>query len=191
LPLFSTGAIMISGTSGEGTMALAEAETELRAWLDRLAIQDLINRYASAVTRADWEQCESVFAPDCVRESPALGMRFETPTAFVGMLANPSTAPELLIQTTSSPVIRLTGPDRAEATTTVHEVGRGQSMVESTYGEVGTPINIEQYGIYHDDVARIDGEWKFTHRLFVPIYIAKGGVTGDVITQRTALLRPK
>jgi hypothetical protein len=63
-------------------------------------------------------------------------------------------------------------------------------MTDSRYGEVGTPINIEQYGIYHDDVARIDGEWKFTHRLFVPIYIASGVVTGDVITKRTALRRP-
>ncbi|MDT5044423.1 MAG: hypothetical protein QOG75_276, partial [Mycobacterium sp.] len=29
-------------------------ETELREWLDRLAIQDLIYRYSDAVTRADW-----------------------------------------------------------------------------------------------------------------------------------------
>jgi len=28
--------------------------TELREWLDRLAIQDLINRYSDAMTRADW-----------------------------------------------------------------------------------------------------------------------------------------
>jgi hypothetical protein len=171
-------------------MALAETDVELRARLDRLAIQDLINRYASAVTRADWEKCESVFAPDCVWESPGLGTRFETPAAFVGMLADPSSATELLIQTTSSSVIRLTGPDKAEATTTVHEVVRGQFHVDTTLAEADTPVNLEQYGIYHDDVARIDGEWKFTHRLFVPIYVASGGVTGDVITERSALLRP-
>jgi hypothetical protein len=34
-------------------MTLAETEPDLQAWLDRLAIQDLINRYSSAVTRAD------------------------------------------------------------------------------------------------------------------------------------------
>lgn len=45
--------------------------TELREWLDRLAIQDLINRYSDAVTRADWQQCESLFAVDAVWESPA------------------------------------------------------------------------------------------------------------------------
>jgi hypothetical protein len=52
-------------------------------------------------------------------------------------------------------------------------------------------VNFEQYGIYYDDVARLDdGLWKFTHRLFVPIYVNSGCVTGDAITQRTALLRP-
>jgi hypothetical protein len=29
---------------------------EIRKWLDRLAIQDLIHRYSDAVTRADWDQ---------------------------------------------------------------------------------------------------------------------------------------
>jgi hypothetical protein len=39
-------------------------DAELREWLDRLAIQDLIYRYSDAVTRADWQQCEAVFVPD-------------------------------------------------------------------------------------------------------------------------------
>jgi hypothetical protein len=64
-------------------------------------------------------------------------------------------------------------------------------MVESTYGDPGAPVNIEQYGNYHDYLAKLGGEWKFTHLLFAPIYINSGCVTGDVITQRTALLRPK
>ena len=51
-------------------------ETELREWLDRLAIQDLIYRYSDAVTRADWPQCEAVFAPDALWESPPLGLRY-------------------------------------------------------------------------------------------------------------------
>ncbi len=42
--------------------------TELREWLDRLAIQDLITRYSDAVTRADWQQCETLFAVDAVWE---------------------------------------------------------------------------------------------------------------------------
>ena len=51
-------------------MAVAQTEVELREWLDRLAIQDLIYRYSDAVTRADWQQCEAVFALDAIWESP-------------------------------------------------------------------------------------------------------------------------
>ena len=47
---------------------------ELREWLDRSAIADLIHRYSDAVTRADWEQCEAVYAPDAMWESPLLGL---------------------------------------------------------------------------------------------------------------------
>jgi hypothetical protein len=34
-------------------VALADTELELRAWLDRLAIQNLIYRYSEALTQAD------------------------------------------------------------------------------------------------------------------------------------------
>jgi len=59
-------------------MAVTQTEAELREWLDRLAIQDLIYRYSDAVTRADWHQCEAVFSPDATWESPILGLRHES-----------------------------------------------------------------------------------------------------------------
>jgi hypothetical protein len=62
---------------------------------------------------------------------------------------------------------------------------------DGTYGAEGAELNFEQNGAYFDDVARIGGEWKFTHRLFVPIYVSGGCVTGDVVTQRSALLGPE
>ena len=91
-----------------------------------------------------------------------------------------TTTYDLLIQTPHSPVITLAGAHQAEATTTIHEVIRAS----------GSELNLEQYGIYFDDLTRIDGEWKFTHRLFVPFYVSSGGVTGDVPTPRSALLQP-
>lgn len=166
-----------------------QRELEAREWLDRLAIQDLINRYSDAVTRADWDQCEAVFAPDAVWESP-LGLRFESRAAFLEML-KPTTSTDVLIQTPHSSVITLTGPDRARATTTIHELSRGKAPADSELGEAGGEINIEQYGIYYDDLRRIDGEWKFTRRVFVPIYIEPGGVTGEAFTRRSALLTPE
>ncbi|MDT5350096.1 MAG: hypothetical protein QOH91_3383 [Mycobacterium sp.] len=156
-------------------------ETEVREWLDRLAIQDLISRYSDAVTRADWQQCEALFCPDAVWESPQLGLHFEERASFIEMLTA-TTAYGLLIQTPHASVITLTGTDQAQATTTIHEFIRGDAVADSP--------NLEQYGIYYDDVARIDGEWKFARRLFVPIYAGTGRVTGDLLTPRSALLRP-
>ncbi len=173
-------------------MAIADTEVELRTWLDRLAIQDLIYCYSDALTRADWNQCDSVFARSAIWESPALGLRYENPASFVEMLRSTVTL-ELLIQTPHAPVINLTGSDQAQATTTIHERMRGVTPVDSAALDVesGGQINQELYGVYYDDVARIDGEWKFTHRLFVPICVAAGAVTGQLVTPRSGLLRPE
>jgi ketosteroid isomerase-like protein len=170
-------------------MTVAQTEVELRKWLDRLAIQDLIYRYSDAVTRADWPQCEAVFCPDAIWESPGLGLRHESRASILEMLSETTTF-DLLIQTPHSPVITLTDAHQAEATTTIHEFIRGVAVAESAAPESSSERNLEQYGIYFDDLARIDGEWKFTHRLFVPVYVGSGCVTGDVLTPRSALLRP-
>jgi len=163
-------------------------DAELRQWLDRVAIQELIYRYSDAVTRADWQQCEAVFVPDALWEAPLLGLRYGSRDAFLTTLRETTTF-DLLIQTPHSPVITLTGPDQATATTTIHEMNRGVTQNDSELGASGSELNIDTYGIYYDDVARIDGEWKFTHRLFVPFYLSTGSVTGDVMTPRSDLAR--
>jgi hypothetical protein len=170
-------------------MALANTELEMRESLDRVAIQDLISRYSDAVTRADWEQCEAVFAPDAIWESPRLGMRFDSPASFLEVL-RPTSTYDLLIQTPHSSVIKLTGPNQAQATTTIHEFIRGTAVADTVLNEGGNEDNFEQYGVYFDDLARFDEGWKFTHRLFVPIYVGTGCVTGNVLTERSALRRP-
>jgi ketosteroid isomerase-like protein len=158
-------------------------------WIERLAIADLIYRYSDSVTRADWDQTEAVFAPDAVWESPALGLRFEGARKYRDFLAE-TTGNDLLIQTSHQPVIRFVGLHQAVATTTVQELVRGKVHADSALGEAGTPVNLEQYGIYHDDLAKFDEEWKFTHRLFVPVYVRTDSVTGQVLTPRFALSRP-
>jgi ketosteroid isomerase-like protein len=162
-------------------------ELEVRDWLDRLAIQDLIARYSDAVTRADWHQCEAVFAPDAVWESPNLGLRYDDVASFLDMVRASTT--DVLIQTPHSSVVMLDG-DRATATTTIHEMSRGVGSADSALGGAGAEINFEQWGIYYDDVARLDGEWKFTRRVFVSVYLNPGCLTGDVLTARSAMQRP-
>jgi len=173
-------------------MAFAETELELRAWLDHLAIQGLINRHCDAVTRADWQQLEALYAPEAIWEIPALGLRYDGVTALVEMLQETSTF-DVLILTPHAPVISLIDSDHAQATTTIHEWMRGVSPVDTTGPDIkkGQQANREFYGIYYDDIARIDREWKFSHRLYVPIYTGEGCVTGDVLTPRSGLLRPE
>jgi hypothetical protein len=165
-------------------------DLEEQGWIDRLAIQDLIYRYSDSVTRADWDQCEAVFVPEAIWESPSLGMRYEGARVFREYLAEATSRSELLIQTPSAPVIQLLGPERAQATTTIHEFTRGVTVADGAYGAAGSAINFEQYGIYFDDIAKIEDAWKFTRRLFVPIYVGSDCVTGQVIGQRSGLLRP-
>jgi ketosteroid isomerase-like protein len=155
------------------------------AWIAKLEIQDLINRYADGVNRADWDQVRSVYADHAVWESPALGMYYGTAQEFCDMLAQTQTTSQLLIQTTHSTVVRLTSPDTASATTTIHEMSLGTNLVEGAFGaEAGEQNNFEDYGIYYDEVRRYEGGWLFVHRLYVPLYVKAGAVTGDVMTPR-------
>jgi hypothetical protein len=74
---------------------------------------------------------------------------------------------------------------------TIHEIVRGEVLGDSPFAKAGRPANLEQYGIYYDDVAKLDRDWKFTHRLFVPVYSRDGCATGQVVTPRSALARPE
>jgi len=163
-------------------------ETELRSWLDRLAINDLINRYADAVTRADNEQMATVFTHDAVWECPLMGVRFETSQAFLDWQITGSTGLEILIHTPHSPVITLVDAARATATTTIHERFRGVTT-NDVMGEIGMDINVDQFGVYYDDVVKAHGEWKFTRRHFAPFLITQGGVVGDAVSPRP-MIRP-
>jgi hypothetical protein len=160
-------------------MTAENIDAETREWLDRLEIQDLIHRYSDGVTRADWQQCEAVFTPDAIWESSALGIRCEDRASFMEILRATSSY-DLLIQTAHTAVITMIDAHHARSTTTIHE------FIRET---VGAENNLEQYGIYCDDLARVDGRWKFTHRVFLPIYVGRGCVTGDLLTTRSALLR--
>ncbi len=168
------------------------SDAEIREWLDRLAIQDLIHRYSDAVTRADYEQMATVFASDAVWESPLLGMRYEQASDFIAMQIEGSDSLDVLIQTAHNPVVTFDASDMAHATTTIHERIRGIAgeVGDGLLGDAGSELNVDQFGIYFDEFERIDGDWKFTHRLFVPFLIGSGTVAGDVVTTRP-LIAPR
>ena len=117
-----------------------------------------------------------------------MGVQFDSRAAFLEYL-RPTTDYQALIQTPHAPVITLVDRHRARATTTIHELVKGVAATGSALNAPGEEVNVDQYGIYFDAFARVDGEWKFTHRRFVPLYICGDAVTGNVLTQRSSLLR--
>jgi ketosteroid isomerase-like protein len=157
--------------------------------LERLRIQDLIHRYSDSITRGDYEQTATVFAPDAVWEDPQSDIRLESARAFLAYLAEGSTSLDLLIQTPHSPVVELLPGGRARATTTIHEIVRGVATADSAVGATGSEINVDRYGIYYDELAKFGQDWKFTRRTFVPFFTTTGVTFGEVSGTRP-LLRP-
>jgi ketosteroid isomerase-like protein len=157
-------------------------------WADKLAIQELIYRYSDAVTRGDLEAMRSVFASDAIWESPLFGLRYESARAFCDHFAESTTTVDLLIQTAQNPVVQLVDDDTARATTTIFELTRGTLALDGAFGAQGDSINFADYGVYYDDVAKRNGQWLFTHRLFVPFYVEQGAARGELPTNRSSLL---
>jgi hypothetical protein len=96
---------------------------------------------------------------------------------------------DFLIHRVDSIVVDLQGADRAQATSTIHELGRGASP---NPGGSGTDVWLDwfQYGVYYDDVVKLDGQWKFAYRFCQPLlHVGEDAVPGDAIASRTNLVR--
>jgi hypothetical protein len=158
----------------------------LRTWIDRLEIIDLIHRYSNAVTRRAWGDVTPLFTADAVWESPEFGLHFDNPHDFVANLAGTPT--DVLIQTPHGPVVELDG-ERATACTTILELVAMAASIGAPPDAANEPVNIRHVGLYLDDLARIDGAWRFTHRRFRPIYLERGVVTGTPLPIPAELAR--
>jgi hypothetical protein len=153
------------------------------------AIEQLIHRYSDAVTRADWDQHEGVFAADAIIEvASPFDFRAEGARAIREQTSAGSARLDFLIHRVDSVVVELLDADHAQATSTIHEMGRGPAPGLSG-DQADTWLNWEQYAIYYDDIARIDGAWKFTHRYCQPLYYRSDAHPGQAIAARSALVR--
>jgi len=157
---------------------MSATDETVRAWIDRQEVIDVIHRYSNAVTRRAWDEITPLLTADAVWESPEFGLHFDNPLDFVSSLAN-APGNEVLIQTAHGPVVDLDG-DRATACTTIVELVRMAASIGAAPDANATsgPVNLRNHGFYVDDLARIDGSWKFTHRRFRPIHLEAGAVTG-------------
>jgi hypothetical protein len=143
------------------------------AWIDRLAIEDVVRRYCDATTRGDWSTMERLFAPDAVWEHPGRGWRFESAKEFVDFVRAMIRPDAVMIQTTHGSIVDLTGPDTAISRTTLHELVH-----------VPGAFNAEGWGIYFDELRRVDGAWRFTHRVFHWLLTMPDHVMGTAMSAR-------
>jgi SnoaL-like domain len=158
----------------------------MQEWVDRLEIQDLIFRYCDSVTRGDYTHTATLFAPDAIWEEQG-GMRFESAREFIDYLVEGSTSLELLIQIPHSSVVEFPESGRAKVSTTIREIVRGIGGGQSALGDAGMELNVDRFGIYHDELEKFGSEWKFTRRTFVPFFTAMGSVIGEVSGSRPLL----
>jgi hypothetical protein len=171
-------------------MRTVETSTDLQQWIDRQAITDLIYRYSDAVTRGDAAQLESVFTDESILEiGEPFNLRHVGIDSIRELVVGGSASLDFLVQTASNPVIRLLGADRARATTTIYEMVRGPSNADTGLGDAGTAMNVAQYGVYFDDIVKIEGEWKFAHKLFRAVYCEIDRLDGTVLAPRAELMR--
>jgi ketosteroid isomerase-like protein len=122
---------------------------------DRLAVQDLINRYSDAVSRGDFDFVATLFTDNAVWKcGPPFNLHFEG-EAIASSLMAAVAAFDMLVQTSAGSVIDLDG-DRAKARTMLFEMGRASA----------DGPGFIQYGIYDDVIERAGDRWQFVSRYF-------------------------
>ena len=143
--------------------------SEITAWIDKLAIQELIYRYSDAASRGDWDSFATLWTPDALWEvAPPVDSRVVGAPAIVETVIKNLTGEDFLLQMTHGAVITLQGDDRASSTTTIHAIARRQGAHDVT-----------NFGIYYDDLVKVSGAWKFSRRRLVPVYSDSSALPGD------------
>ena len=146
-------------------------------WIDKLAIQEVIDRYCDALNRDDWNAYEALFTSDAVWElSSPWGFKVEGARAIRELISKLVGRGDFIVQTNHSTIVTLVGRDSASATTTIRETSRGKDGTSATH-----------LGIYCDELVRDAGGWKFKHRFFQSIYYDETPLTGRVDVARVDL----
>jgi hypothetical protein len=133
---------------------------------DHIAIQALISRYSSAVSRRDWGALEELFMPDATWEViGGPGVRFagaELAPGIRGLVEGTDT----IFQMNSPAIIAVEG-DRAVAQSCMYELG--VTLDKSS--------RFEAPGIYDDVVVKRDGQWRFASRRYTVMSLRLARIT--------------
>ena len=139
---------------------------------DRAEIEDLMARYLFAIDYADWDSYVETFAPDGeLTFASGTSKGREAIRAAVTKFAEgigrfyhtadgkPAKLRHIILQA----VIRVEGD---------HAWARSQWLEMANHGEGDTP-KIGTYGIYEDELVKLDGKWLFARRNVLNEFIPK------------------
>jgi len=137
-----------------------DTPSDISAWIDKLAIEETIIRYSDAATRGAWDEFEALWTRDAVWEvALPVDSRVVGARAIRESVISSLEGEDFLVQMTHGSVITLHSETHASATTTIHAIARRQGEHDGA-----------NYGIYYDELAKVDGVWKFAQRRLQPIY---------------------
>jgi hypothetical protein len=128
---------------------------------EKLKIQETINRYSEGLGRRDWVQVASAFASDATWEVVGMPLKYSGDCA-AGIRTQVDPA-NFLVQMICNTLIQLDG-DRATARSTAREVAEFEA---GKFAEFKCAIDV--FGTYEDVLKKVNGQWKFASRRFVPI----------------------
>lgn len=143
---------------------------DIAFWIDQQAIRALIDRYTDGVNRQDWNAVASTFAETAIWETSGgpFELRFEGREAVIGFLQSALGNFEFMVQSNGAVAIEVEG-ERARARVSLTEIARDKSG-----------NGMHNIGIYFDDLAKTDGQWRFVRRAFRCRYSAQPALPGAV-----------
>ena len=146
---------------------------------EHLAIQDLLNRFTTALNHRDWATIEGMFTRDATWEltqpelAAGVSCRFETAQGIAQGIASLVSPLEMLVQSNHSPVVEVHG-NSATAISTMNECTLAPSA----------PGRMVAWGTYYDDIlCEADGEWRFRARKYRFTWVDQLGSGGEVMTR--------
>jgi 3-phenylpropionate/cinnamic acid dioxygenase small subunit len=134
---------------------------DLQQIADRLAIVDLLHRYATGLDSRDWDLLASVFTEDGVADYGALGGVNRGPAAIVALCRGALQGLDASQHIIANEVIAIDG-DEARA--------RCYFQAQHVYAGAAGGDTYLVGGTYEDEVVRTAEGWRIRHRTLVPTW---------------------
>jgi uncharacterized protein (TIGR02246 family) len=150
---------------------------DLQELSDRIAIRDLADRYAMAVTCRDWAPVADCFHDDADWAVPGVGLAFEGREQIAAGIRGAVEPNAFHMLMPHAFVIDTLDSDRATARSVLHEV----------FQRPGGSDGAKVLGVYTDVIAKRDGAWRFQSRRFDIYLMDASGLPGQIMVDYGAL----